>query len=245
MKRRIFKIFFIIYTISLNYHHVTGSGYLLFTKSQLKSNETRYFLLDAQLDEENSQEQQLRFDAQNDTKFLLFTSRNSVNPQFIELGDRESLLESNFNPGDPVRFIIHGFRDGPNAIVNSRGKRAYLEKGDFNVIVVDWSKGADTLNYLTAKKRIYSIGPIVSECGSDLDGACSHQRSAMYWAESINSETGFWSVPCLSYDDIKNKTCPITGSQLKMGGEPSNKGKASGVYYLTTASASPFALGPF
>lgn len=246
------------------------------------------------------------------------------------------------------RCIIHGFRDGPDAIVNSRGRSAYASRGDFNVIVVDWSKGADTINYMLAKSRIYEIGPIVAQfiefvlktypdkvllsdvylighslgahlagvvgksmkvgkipvifgldpagplfsikdpekrldvgdaeyvevihtdrglqglgepmgtadfypnfglkqpgCGSDLDGACSHQRSAMYWAESITSNKGFWSVPCLGYEDIKNKTCTIsTNPKITMGGEPPNKGKASGVYYLETASQSPFALGP-
>lgn len=60
-------------------------------------------------------------------------------------------------------MIIHGFRDGPNAIVNSRGRKAYVARGDFNVIIVDWSKGADTLNYLLAKQRIYEIGPIVAQ----------------------------------------------------------------------------------
>lgn len=82
-------------------------------------------------------------------------------------------------------------------------------------------------------------------CGSDLNGACSHQRSVMYWVESITSNKGFWSVPCLRYEDIKNKTCVVTKSpKIAMGGEPSNKGKAHGVYYLKTASESPYALKP-
>lgn len=67
----------------------------------------------------------------------------------------------------------------------------------------------------------------------------------MYWAESITSTEGFWSVPCVNYESIKTKNCTIsTNPKITMGGEPANIGKASGVYYLETASQSPFALGP-
>lgn len=246
------------------------------------------------------------------------------------------------------RIIIHGFRDGPNAIVNSKGREAYASKSNYNVIVVDWSKWADTLNYLLAKERIYGVAAVVAQfidfmieafkakislsqiyiighslgahlagvvgkeiksgkvdtifgldpaapffeiekpdkrlnkgdaeyveiihtdrgvqgfskpigdadfypnwgksqpgCGSDLSGACSHQRSALYWAESINSTPGFWAKSCVDYNDISNQNCSLSNTvNIKMGGDPSNHGKAIGVYYLKTANQSPFALGP-
>lgn len=87
---------------------------------------------------------------------------------------------------------------------------------------------------------------IHSRCGFDLNGACSHQRSAYLWVESITSHEGFWSVPCSSYEEIKNLSClKVTkGSKVvKMGGEPANKEGARGIYFLKTASGSPFALG--
>lgn len=129
MKRRIFAVLFVIYTISLNsmcilkrkfkvwlrltnVHRIftarvatrATSGYILYEKSEgLVGNKSQYFLLDAQFDEGSSQEQQLAFDAKNDTHFLLYTSKNVDKPQVIELTNRQSLLESNFNPSDPVR----------------------------------------------------------------------------------------------------------------------------------------------
>ncbi len=32
--------------------------------------------------------------------------------------------------------------------------RAFLERGDFNFFMVDWSIGAETLNYIVARGRV-------------------------------------------------------------------------------------------
>lgn len=130
MKRRIFAVLFVIYTIFLNSMCIlikkfkiwirlnnfqriftapvsshSSSGYILYKKGEdLVANKSQYFLLDAQLYDENSEEQQLAFDAENDTYFLLYTSKNVNSPQEIELKNRQSLLDSNFNPRDPVRY---------------------------------------------------------------------------------------------------------------------------------------------
>lgn len=61
------------------------------------------------------------------------------------------------------RIIIHGYRDAPHAVICVKGREAYVAKGDFNVIIVDWSKGANTFNFLIAKQRIYLIGPIIAQ----------------------------------------------------------------------------------
>lgn len=122
MKRRIFSSLFIIYTVSLNCMFilvrkpklwirstnirriftalVSSSGYLLYEKT---GNKSQYFLLDAKFYDDDSQEQQLAFDAENDTHFLLYTPKNLNTPQTIKLKDEQSLLESNFDPNNPVR----------------------------------------------------------------------------------------------------------------------------------------------
>lgn len=43
------------------------------------------------------------FNAENDTIFLLFTSKNVHTPQIIKLKNHKTLLDSNFNPKHPVR----------------------------------------------------------------------------------------------------------------------------------------------
>jgi pimeloyl-ACP methyl ester carboxylesterase len=82
-------------------------------------------------------------------------------------------------------------------------------------------------------------------CGLiDLIGTCAHNLAPVYFAESILTPVGFWSVPCYE-GEIRRGRCTRAGSQLRMGGEPSNAGTPSrGIFWLETASRSPFALGP-
>lgn len=83
---------------------VTSSGYILYkTSEDSVGNKSQYFLLDAKLDHDESQEEQFSFDAENDTHFLLYTSKNLNNPQIIEKQNRQSLLDSHFDPKNPVR----------------------------------------------------------------------------------------------------------------------------------------------
>lgn len=68
---------------------------------------------------------------------------------------------------------------------------------------------------------------------------CSHGRSYEYYAESINSEKGFYAVPCTSLADIKGDNC--TGAKILMG-DPVPR-SAQGVFYLKTSNKPAFALG--
>lgn len=61
------------------------------------------------------------------------------------------------------RILCHGFRDGPGAIINNEGRKALFQKGDYNVIVVDWSKGADTVNYIEATIRVPQVGEQIAK----------------------------------------------------------------------------------
>lgn len=61
-------------------------------------------------------------------------------------------------------------------------------------------------------------------CGIDLTGSCAHSRAHQFYVESINSDVGFWSWNCRSYDELRRGTCHIVGPQVQMGGEPGNMG---------------------
>ena len=52
-----------------------------------------------------------------------------------------------------------GSQDSPS-IVGPRD--AYLQRGDFNVIGVDWAEGAQTINYITARNRVPDVGAFVA-----------------------------------------------------------------------------------
>lgn len=103
-----------------------------------------------------------RFDAQSDVVFILYTQANRGG-EIIQYGDSGSLSRSQFNPGWPTRFIIHGWNNDRNADVNTLITNAYLQRGSFNVIVVDWGEGANTINYISARNRVNEVGPLVGQ----------------------------------------------------------------------------------
>ncbi|CAG9812020.1 unnamed protein product [Chironomus riparius] len=77
-------------------------------------------------------------------------------------------------------------------------------------------------------------------CGTDATGACAHERSNLFYSESVNSNR-FVSRQCTGYAQITSRNCPGTGTTASMGGDA---GKSlRGVFFLETNAASPFARG--
>ncbi|XP_001652527.2 pancreatic triacylglycerol lipase [Aedes aegypti] len=108
------------------------------------------------------QEPEKRFTAATDTVFRLYTRSNPTTPQVIGLNNAASLTNSNFNAANPTRFIIHGWNNDGFSPVNQILTNAWLTRGDFNVITVDWGVGAITINYPFARARVHSVGSVVS-----------------------------------------------------------------------------------
>ncbi|XP_049778976.1 phospholipase A1-like [Schistocerca cancellata] len=76
-------------------------------------------------------------------------------------------------------------------------------------------------------------------CDTDDYGACSHGRSTLYFAESVTSASAFIGYQCDSWDTCTNcngKPSAVMGAHV----DPST---TTGVYYLSTASSSPYGLG--
>ncbi|XP_019933424.2 pancreatic lipase-related protein 2 [Aedes albopictus] len=108
------------------------------------------------------QEPEKRFTAATDTIFRLYTRSNPTTPQVIGLNNAASLANSNFDAANPTRFIIHGWNNDGFSEVNVMLTNAWLTRGDFNVITVDWGVGAITINYPFARARVHSVGSVVS-----------------------------------------------------------------------------------
>jgi pimeloyl-ACP methyl ester carboxylesterase len=101
------------------------------------------------------------FNGAEDMEFRLFTRSNAATPQIIQILNPSSVLNSNFNPNHPTRFIIHGWNNNGDSDVNILIRNAYLNHGDFNVIVVDWALGANTINYIAARNRVGIVGAAI------------------------------------------------------------------------------------
>jgi pancreatic triacylglycerol lipase len=280
-----------------------------------------------------------------DMVFILFTRSNPTVGQVIQLNNAGSLAASNFNPAHPTRFTIHGWNGGAGASPNAMMRNAYLGRGDFNCITVDWGVGAQTANYIAARNRVGEAGQVTAMfinfleasgglnintvsvighslgshvagfagkhtqgrintivgtdpagplfsidnpaermaatdaqyveailtnggtlglmghsgdatffpnggtsqpgCGIDLTGACAHERSNLFMAESVTSTvSGFLSQRCASMAEVSAGNCTPSGAAMRMGGEPSNFGRgANGVYRGNTNANAPFAQG--
>lgn len=88
------------------------------------------------------------FNPEKDIKFRLYTRENRSN--YFDLGNGCSF--GDFNPNRPTRIFIHGYKSTEE--VFCRYKEAYLDLSDYNFIAVDWTEGAKTHNYYSAKSRV-------------------------------------------------------------------------------------------
>lgn len=107
---------------------------------------------------------QIFFDAERDTIFQLYTPKNPSNYQVIKINDQVSLAASNFDPSIPTRFLIHGsYEDGVVSRTTQLPLKAYMKKGNFNVIAVDWGKGAKVISAVTAETYTQDVGKVVNK----------------------------------------------------------------------------------
>ncbi|XP_063626995.1 pancreatic triacylglycerol lipase-like [Cydia splendana] len=90
-------------------------------------------------------------------QYFLYTRRNSIISQTLTINNANSILNSNFNANNPTIIIVHGWLSNRNTEPNPTVRRAYLDKSDVNVIVVDWSRLALS-DYATAALGVPAVG---------------------------------------------------------------------------------------
>ncbi|EDW15664.2 phospholipase A1 1 [Drosophila mojavensis] len=96
-------------------------------------------------------------------EYDLYTPHNPQERQLLHPGNVQLLRKSNFNGKWPVRVIIHGWTGKSTTCYNAAVKDAYLSRGDFNVIVMDWSQQAMDINYSRVSKQFRSIAASVAQ----------------------------------------------------------------------------------
>lgn len=102
------------------------------------------------------------FDAYKNVRILLQTRQNRNNPQELNFRDLQSVQLSNFNRHRPTRVLIHGWWETEESDINTETSAELLEFYDFNVLLIDWSKGARTITYVAAANRVRSVGNFVA-----------------------------------------------------------------------------------
>ncbi|KAK6636253.1 hypothetical protein RUM43_009912 [Polyplax serrata] len=130
---------------------------------------------------------------------------------------------------DPASPLFDG-------VINSQISK---ESGDFVDIVHTNAHFKGEINTLGHIDFYVNGGSIQPNC---VTTTCSHDRAPQCFAESINSEKGFWGIPCKNYLSFKMGLCNTDDSKLVLMGDGVDQTK-TGVYYLQTNSVSPYALG--
>ncbi|KAL7014989.1 hypothetical protein ACKWTF_016231 [Chironomus riparius] len=117
------------------------------------------------------------FDPITDMFFLLFTRSNPTVGQRITF-DVQSIENSNFRRGAGTRFLTHGWTSSSESGENIFTRDEFLARADYNVIVVDWSIGASSINYITSRNRVGPVGQVVAQLIDFLDehGFVSHAQ---------------------------------------------------------------------
>lgn len=103
-----------------------------------------------------------QFDAFNDILFHLWTRANPVSHQTIRIHNNAQLDASNFHPQRQTRFHTHGWSAG-GPTWGERIRTAMLNRLDCNYILLDWSAGSHTINYLAARNRVNQVGAVLAQ----------------------------------------------------------------------------------
>ncbi|XP_030378347.1 pancreatic triacylglycerol lipase-like [Scaptodrosophila lebanonensis] len=113
-------------------------------------------------------------------RFELYTRKNPHDHQVLRTGDRSRLTGSNFDAAWPVRFSIHGWNGQTRTCSNAAIKDAYLYKGNFNVVLVDWSDYSLDINYFRVIAELFEMADQINDFARFLHTETGVPYSKMY-----------------------------------------------------------------
>ncbi|KNC34548.1 hypothetical protein FF38_00518 [Lucilia cuprina] len=105
---------------------------------------------------ENSKDPQIS----NNVTFFLYTRKNPSTPQIIIITN-ESISNSNFNVRHQTRVCVHGWMSDKDANINTDVRDAWLSKGEYNYIFVQWDS-AKSPYYPYSAKYTFVVGGKIS-----------------------------------------------------------------------------------
>ncbi|GBP13184.1 Pancreatic triacylglycerol lipase [Eumeta japonica] len=85
--------------------------------------------------------------------YWLFTRSNQNNAQILVHGDANSVWNSHYWAGRPLKVIVHGWNSNGNSAINP----SLHQTADVNVIVLDW-RGIANSGYWTAVRGVPNVG---------------------------------------------------------------------------------------
>ncbi|XP_053946613.1 phospholipase A1-like [Anastrepha ludens] len=92
--------------------------------------------------------------------YYLYTRTNQYSGKKIT-ADSKSISSSNFNGDHPTRFVIHGWTQSYEAVMNKIIRDAWLSNGEYNIIIVDWGR-ARSVEYASSVVAVPGVGKKVA-----------------------------------------------------------------------------------
>jgi len=97
----------------------------------------------------------------NEVSFYLYTQQNPTEGQQIT-ADASTIEDSHFNKDHGTRFVIHGWKGRYTDSMNVDITNAWLSRGDYNVIVVNWDRSL-SVDYAMSVRAVPGAGTKVGE----------------------------------------------------------------------------------
>ncbi|XP_037707383.1 phospholipase A1 VesT1.02-like [Drosophila subpulchrella] len=97
----------------------------------------------------------------NVVSFYLFTKHNPTEGKEIR-ADASSIEDSHFDKNHGTRFVIHGWKGRYTDSMNVKITKAWLSKGYYNVIVVNWDR-SQSVDYVSSVRAVPGAGTKVGE----------------------------------------------------------------------------------
>ncbi|XP_016938252.4 phospholipase A1 VesT1.02 [Drosophila suzukii] len=97
----------------------------------------------------------------NNVSFYLYTKHNPTEGKEI-MADASSIEDSHFDKNHGTRFVIHGWKGRYTDSNNVNITKAWLSKGNYNVIVVNWDR-AQSWDYIPSVLAVPGAGTKVGQ----------------------------------------------------------------------------------
>ncbi|PNF28635.1 hypothetical protein B7P43_G08705 [Cryptotermes secundus] len=149
-------------------------------------------------------------DEREDVSFLLYTRFNPLISQKLYLDDDLSLEASHISGTHPTVVYVHGFTERGGGLSGSVIRDAYLQRGFYNVILVDWHELSAMPWYIAAVRNCQVVGLYLAKFLDYLDSRGIPLSNVHIIGFSLGAEVAGYTGQNLR-DDKDPKLPRITG----------------------------------
>ncbi|KAH8244686.1 hypothetical protein KR032_004733, partial [Drosophila birchii] len=136
-------------------------------------------------------------------QFYLFKREFPECGRELDFSNERKFKNAGFNASLPTRLMIHGWMSQSRGSFNRDVKNAYLAKGEYNVIVADWSASSANINYFSVVKLIETFGAQLAQFTRNLNRQFGADFDSIYFiGHSLGAQIAGSAGKRLSPDKI-------------------------------------------